>query len=688
MEIRDFAELVLNSSAMADKCFTPETLTDLHPGAALKNTPERPARPAGLGLSEAGGPAFPKTFEASQARGLALHFFANHELLAMELMALMLLRFPDAPAAFRADLARTITEEQEHLRLYQTRMQALGVGLGDVPVNGFFWRVMKDAATPLDFVVQMAMTFEQANLDYCVHYRRLFEGVEDHDSATLLQKVYDDEVGHVMHGVRWFEAWRPKGPSAWQAYLQRLPPTLTAARAKGPLLDVAGRQRAGLSEDFIRHLRVFSASKGRRPRLFVFEPFMEDVWAGATRSASPAVAELTADLSPLVGFLGAADDRVVLEDPPRLSHLEHLDEAGLGYPESQTWAQALSRTADLELAGDRPVALHPWGFTPALAERAQQLCGQVVDLGPVQRCSSKLYGRELLKAYLQEGEHRALYAGAKAALLGAVANSEAEVHQAHAEASGPLIAKAPYSASGRHRVRLEPGALPAPALGFVRRVLREHGALWVAPWLTRLRDLSVTLHVEPAGKVRLDPPLWLINDTKGAYRGHALAPMTQGLSDGQRRDLNDPVNLLTQLRAVARFVGERLAKDGYMGPAGVDLMIYLGPDGQAALHPLLEVNPRYTMGHVAQVLRQRMGHRSQGLVRHVWKVEVQRAGFADLEAWAEAVRAQAPLRADAKGLHQGVVFLTDPERAQRVLAVFSVAAHLGPAQAQLQLPEI
>ena len=56
--------------------------------------------------------------------GRLLHFFANHELLATELMALVLLKFPDAPAAFRKGVLETLKDEQEHTRLYIERMKA------------------------------------------------------------------------------------------------------------------------------------------------------------------------------------------------------------------------------------------------------------------------------------------------------------------------------------------------------------------------------------------------------------------------------------------------------------------------------------------------------------------------------------------------------------------------------------
>ena len=73
--------------------------------------------------------------EQPRARGLLLHGFANHELLALELMGLTLLRFPDAPTAFRLDVARTLSEEQVHLaatRLVAMRAELVANG-GRVP---------------------------------------------------------------------------------------------------------------------------------------------------------------------------------------------------------------------------------------------------------------------------------------------------------------------------------------------------------------------------------------------------------------------------------------------------------------------------------------------------------------------------------------------------------------------------
>ena len=88
-------------------------------------------------------------------------------------MALCLLKFPNAPTPFQKGLVHTITEEQEHLRLYLGRLQELGGEVGEVPVNGFFWDCLSGMTDPMDFVVGMSMTFEQANLD-TAFTRKLF----------------------------------------------------------------------------------------------------------------------------------------------------------------------------------------------------------------------------------------------------------------------------------------------------------------------------------------------------------------------------------------------------------------------------------------------------------------------------------------------------------------------------------
>ena len=143
MEIREFAHQVLFSSELQTKLARPLRLTDDEPGRPL-GAVDTPARPSGLALTAPRGRRvrFPtrSQLDTPHMRGRALHFFANHELLALELMALALLRFPEAPQKFRRTLVATMRDEQKHMRLYLSRMADLGVELGEIPMNSFFGR--------------------------------------------------------------------------------------------------------------------------------------------------------------------------------------------------------------------------------------------------------------------------------------------------------------------------------------------------------------------------------------------------------------------------------------------------------------------------------------------------------------------------------------------------------------------
>ena len=261
MELRAFAEQVLFATTLEEKLRGPGEITDEHPGSPLP-TPSMPGRPRELPFksSSAGQPEFPglHALENEAERGRLLHFFANHELLATELMALVLLKFPDAPAAFRRGVLQTLKDEQEHTRLYLRRMEECGRQFGELPVSGYFWRAVSPMETPMDFVAGLSLTFEQANLDFAQHFARSFAAVGDAASAQLLDKIYHDEIAHVAHGLKWFRRWKNPDESDWDAFCRQLKFPLSPQRAKGLTLNVAGRRAAGLDDSFIAELDVYA----------------------------------------------------------------------------------------------------------------------------------------------------------------------------------------------------------------------------------------------------------------------------------------------------------------------------------------------------------------------------------------------------------------------------------------------
>jgi uncharacterized ferritin-like protein (DUF455 family) len=273
MELRDFAEQILFATTLEEKLRCPKIITDERPGSALA-TPEAPGRPAELRfkLQGSGKGEFPGVhrLEEERERGRLLHFFANHELLATELMALVLLRFPEAPAAFRRGVFQTLKDEQIHTRLYIERMRQCGIHFGELPVSGYFWRAISGMENPMDYVAGLSLTFEQANLDFARHFARGFAAIGDTGSAELLERIYRDEIGHVAYGLKWFRRWKNPNESDWEAFCRELKFPLSPQRAKGITLNVEGPPRRGIRSRVHRRVeRLFAVEGSHSERLRV-----------------------------------------------------------------------------------------------------------------------------------------------------------------------------------------------------------------------------------------------------------------------------------------------------------------------------------------------------------------------------------------------------------------------------------
>ena len=128
MELRDFAERVLLSENLELKLTRPPLpLTDSAPGTPLRV--ELPSRPPNLQFAQRRtAPAMPKgpSLGDPARRALAHHVMANHELQALEVMAMVLLAFPSAPTEFRMGLAHIMQDEQRHTRMHAPALPRTG----------------------------------------------------------------------------------------------------------------------------------------------------------------------------------------------------------------------------------------------------------------------------------------------------------------------------------------------------------------------------------------------------------------------------------------------------------------------------------------------------------------------------------------------------------------------------------
>jgi len=272
--VRDFCLLVLKRGDLAAKLALPRRpdgreLADDDPGPAV--FVDLPAREPGLEMdSGAGALPRPRELRDLEARALCLARFAHHELMAAELFAWALLRWPGLPGELRRGWLGVLSDEQRHCRMYLSRLADHGYDLGCFPRSDYFWKQAAAIAAsphgPRAFLCGMGLTLEQANLDFSLIYRDAFRAAGDEASARVCEQVHVDEVEHVRLAATWLRRLGDSKASEVERYTEAVPFPLSAARAKGRRFDAEARRRAGLSDDFIAHVRAARSSQQARPR--------------------------------------------------------------------------------------------------------------------------------------------------------------------------------------------------------------------------------------------------------------------------------------------------------------------------------------------------------------------------------------------------------------------------------------
>jgi uncharacterized ferritin-like protein (DUF455 family) len=715
MELRDFAEQVLFATTLEEKLRAPEVITDELPGAPLL-TMEAPGRPVELQFKAQGsGKAdFPGVhrLEREQERGRLLHFFANHELLATELMALALLRFPDAPAAFRRGLLQTLKDEQAHTRLYMERMRECGIQFGELPVSGYFWRSVASMESPLDYVARLSLTFEQANLDFCRHFARGFQTVGDAETAALLERIYRDEIGHVAYGLKWFRKWKNPGESDWEAFCRQLKFPLSPQRAKGLTLNVEGRRAAGLDAEFVAQLDVYSQSKGRTPSVFVFNPFAEGYIAHGKRFTPVKHQSLLArDLANLPQFLCRADDIVLVPKRPTIEFLSGIKQAGFALPEIVEMKDGgvdLARAVcERKLGG-----LRPWAWGPDSLELLGPLFNNVSgEKRSASECFneriaklySKAWSADFLRKFLgansgapasrrQVGPDDATgqrdAGGSKGWLctqdeIGVAVNTIEEALAAISAIRGRghhrVVAKQALGLAGQNAIRLWEPELLAAQRQWLARALQNGRQVVIEPWLEREIDFSIQLEMGPR-HLKLCGYTGLMNDAKGQFQGNwaeanfarRVPPRVTALF-GTVPDISGKLQRV--YAEIFSLLETELREAGYVGPIGIDAFVYRTAEGERRVKPIVEINPRYTMGRLTVELMKQACPGSSGVFRPVNRAQLKAEGFADFSNYARSLSERFPLRLEGEPvskIREGALCLNEPGQAQVCLATFQV----------------
>ena len=192
--------------------------------------------------------------QTQEGRNVLMHAVAHIEFNAINLALDAAYRFRNQPLEYYQDWIQIAADEARHFNLIRDYLNNNGCDYGDMPAHNGLWDMALN--TQHDVVARMALVprvLEARGLDVTPGMINRLNSAGDQAAVDILEVIYQDEIGHVKTGSKWF---------FYQCDLRELEPRSTFktlvgkhlhGELKGPF-NLAARLQAGFDEIEIQQL--------------------------------------------------------------------------------------------------------------------------------------------------------------------------------------------------------------------------------------------------------------------------------------------------------------------------------------------------------------------------------------------------------------------------------------------------
>ena len=183
-----------------------------------------------------------------------VHAIAHIEFNAINLALDAVYRFQDMPEQYYTDWCLVAAEEAKHFTMLSEYMESHGVSYGDYTAHNGLWEMA--VKTDSDVLIRMALVprvLEARGLDVTPSMINKLQATGDTQLIAILQKIFDDEIGHVRIGTYWYRklcAQRSLEPD--KTFLSLIDKYMQGAKF-GPF-EKEARIQAGFSEEEMQSL--------------------------------------------------------------------------------------------------------------------------------------------------------------------------------------------------------------------------------------------------------------------------------------------------------------------------------------------------------------------------------------------------------------------------------------------------
>ncbi|MDR3268058.1 MAG: hypothetical protein LBT83_03205 [Tannerella sp.] len=337
-------------------------------------------------------------------------------------------------------------------------------------------------------------------------------------------------------------------------------------------------------------------------KVHYFNPGHETaVWLGMTHYTPPApVCKMMSDLALLPLWYGEEGDYVLADETTEASRFLSSLPFELSPP-----AMPVSPEKIAFLPADN-IEAAPWGLSPQSVHLFMSLRKDhaALTVPPYNDIHRRLTGRLTAAECLSEIQY--LLPDMPPLVRPRFCSNTDEIRQFIATCPPPYLLKMPYSCSGQglHWIRnREPDAT---SLRWITGAMKKQGQVSIEQALDKVHDFAMEFESDGNGQLTYKGLSVFHTLPKGPFGssllGHPDMLEKQLLSCVSPQQLHDVRN------AVTTVLTEMLAPV-YRGYLGVDMLIYRR-NGSFSIHPMIELNLRYTMGLVALQVSSRLIHPS------------------------------------------------------------------------------
>ncbi|MEW7008413.1 MULTISPECIES: ferritin-like domain-containing protein [unclassified Lentilitoribacter] len=220
--------------------------------------PGRPEKPELVPPMQVGR----RAISTVEGRIALMHAIAHIELNATDLALDIVARFASKPMprSFYDNWMQVAFEEAKHFKLIRDRLREMGADYGDLSAHDGLWEAAHD--TRNDLTARLAvvpLVLEARGLDVTPALQAKMRQTGDHESARILDIIYEDEKKHVAVGAKWFRFLCSREKKDPSATFKTLVQANFRGKFKAPFNELA-RAEAGMTPSFYRTLSPQSRS--------------------------------------------------------------------------------------------------------------------------------------------------------------------------------------------------------------------------------------------------------------------------------------------------------------------------------------------------------------------------------------------------------------------------------------------